>query len=255
MFDLTGKIALVTGASRGLGKGIALAMAEQGADVAVNYVSSAAKAEEVASQIRSMGRRAVTVKCDVAKQDEVLAMFDKVEAELGPVDILVNNAGIDSFEGFDEMTLEQWNRVFDCDSAGAFLCAQRAVPNMRAKKWGRIISIASITGEQGALFGEWHYAAAKGAQIAFTKTLARTEAVNGITVNCIAPGMIGTELLTESLGDVEPGTDMYNALMRCPMGRLGVPKDIGAAAVYLASDEANYVTGYVLDVNGGMLMR
>ncbi len=255
MFDLTGKIALVTGASRGLGKGIALALAEQGADIAVNYVSSEAKAGDVAALIRDMGRRAVTVRCDVAKQDEVDAMFTKVEQELGPVDILINNAGIDSFESFDELTLEAWNRVFDCDSAGAFLCAKRAVPNMRAKKWGRIISIASVTGEQGALFGEWHYAAAKGAQIAFSKTLARTEAKNGITVNCIAPGMIGTELLSESLGDAEPGTDLYNALMRCPAGRLGAPRDIGAAAVYLASDEANYVTGFVLDVNGGFLMR
>lgn len=255
MFDLSGKTALVTGASRGLGKAIALSLARQGADIAVNYVSSCDKAEAVADEIRSLGRRAVTIRCDVAKPEEVDAMFSAAEEALGSIDILVNNAGIDSFESFDEMTLESWNRVFACDSAGAFLCAKRAVPNMRAKRWGRIISIASITGEQGALFGEWHYAAAKGAQIAFTKTLARTEAANGITVNCIAPGMIGTELLTESLGDLEPGSDMYNALMRCPMGRLGVPDDIGAAAVYLASEEAAYVTGFVLDVNGGMLMR
>ena len=255
MFDLNGKIALVTGASRGLGRAEAIQLAKAGADVAVNYANNAVKADEVVEIIRELGRRAIAVKCDVAKQDEVNAMFDEVEAKLGQVDILVNNAGIDSFEGFDEMTLAQWNHVFDCDSAGAFLCCQRAVKNMRAKNWGRIINIASITGEQGALYGEWHYAAAKGAQLAFTKTLARTEAANGITVNAVCPGIIATELLSESLGEIEPGTDMWDAIQRVTLKRLGVPEDIGNAVVFLASPEANYITGFTLDVNGGLLMR
>lgn len=255
MFRLERKIALVTGASRGLGKAEAIQLAKAGCDVAVNYASSAAKAEQVAEEIRALGRRAITVKCDVARQDEVNAMFDQVEAELGSVDILVNNAGIDSFEGFDEMTLAQWNRVFDCDAAGTFMCCQRAVKHMREKKWGRIINIASITGEQGALYGEWHYAAAKGAQLAFTKTLARTEAAHGITVNAICPGIIATELLSESLGEIEPGTDMWDAIQKVALKRLGVPEDIGNAVVFLASEEANYITGFSLDVNGGILMR
>ncbi len=255
MFDLSGKWALVTGSSRGLGKGCAIALAKAGANVVVNYAGSAAKAEEVAAEIRAMGRETLVIQADVAKKEDVDRMFDEIESKVGGVDILVNNAGIDSDVSFDDMTLEEWNRIISCNLTGNFLCCQRAVVPMRAKKWGRIIQMSSMVGEQGALFGEHHYASTKGAQISFTKTLARTEAKNGITVNAIAPGIIATEMLAASLGELSPDSNLGIAMSRVPLGVMGKPEDVGHAAVYLASEEAGYVTGTVMDVNGGMLMR
>lgn len=255
MFDLSGKWALITGSSRGIGKGVAVALAQAGADVVVNYSSSAAKAKEVAEEIRSLGRKVIVIQADVAKVEDVDRMFDEIEAQVGGVDILVNNAGIDSEYSFDELTLEEWNRIIACNLTGNFLCCRRAVVPMRKKKWGRIIQMSSVVGEQGALFGEHHYAATKGAQISFSKTLARTEAKNGITVNAIAPGIIASEMLMASLGEMTPDSNLGIAMSRVPAARLGRPEEIGYAAVYLASEEAAYVTGAVLDVNGGFLMR
>ena len=255
MFDLSGKWALVTGSSRGLGKGVALALAEAGADIVVNYAGSADKAAEVAAKIQAMGRKALVIQADVSKPEDVDRMFDEIEAKIGGVDILVNNAGVVTSPTFDDLTLEEWDRIFDCNIRGTFLCCKRAVHYMRKNKWGRIIQMSSMVGEQGALFAEHHYAATKGAQLSFGKTLARTEAKYGITVNAIAPGIIGSEMLIASLGEVSPTSNLGIALSRVPLGTLGTPADIGAAAVYLASKEAAYVTGTTIDVNGGMLMR
>lgn len=255
MFDLTGKWALVTGSSRGIGKGTALALAEAGADVVVNYAGSADKAAEVAAEIQAMGRQALVIQADVSKPEDVDRMFDEIEAKIGGVDILVNNAGISSGPAFEELSLEEWDRISNCNIRGAFLCCKRAVPYMRKNNWGRIVQMASMVGEQGGLFGQHHYAASKGAIISFGKTLARTEAQYGITVNAIAPGIIGSELLTASLGEISPDSNLGIALSRVPLGKLGTAMDVGYAVVYLASKEAAYITGMTIDVNGGMLMR
>jgi len=255
MFDLKGKVALVTGSSRGIGKGIALALAEAGADIIVNCVGAVEAAEAVAEEIRAMGREALTIQADVSKPENVDRMFDEIEAKVGGVDILVNNAGVVTSPDFDDLTLEEWDKIFDCNIRGTFLCCKRAVHYMRKNKWGRIIQMSSTVGEQGALFAEHHYAATKGAMLSFGKTLARTEAKYGITVNAIAPGIIGSEMLFASLGEVTPDSNLGIALSRVPLGTLGTPADVGYAAVYLASKEAGYITGMTIDVNGGILMR
>lgn len=255
MFDLSGKWALVTGSSRGIGKGVALALAEAGANVVVNYAGSAALAAEVAQQIQAMGRETLVIQADVSKPEDVDRMFDEIEAKVGGVDILVNNAGVVTSPDFDDLTLEEWDKIFDCNIRGTFLCCKRAVHYMRKNNWGRIIQMSSTVGEQGALFAEHHYAATKGAMLSFGKTLARTEAKYGITVNAIAPGIIGSEMLFASLGEVTPDSNLGIALSRVPLGTLGTPADCGYAAVYLASNEASYITGMTIDVNGGILMR
>lgn len=256
MFDLTGKVALVTGSSRGLGVAIAKCLAEAGADVCINYTSehSAPKAEEVAASIREMGRRCIAVKGNVAVEDDVKYMIDTTVKELGKLDILVCNAGINSNHNIYDLDLAEWQRIQDVNITGSFLCCKYAVPLMEANQHGRIILISSLVGQQGALFGQVHYASTKAAQMGFARTLARTVAENGITVNCIAPGTHMTETLHKILVESDPHR-LDNVIANTPIGHIGSAEDIGYAAVYLASDEAAYVTGTVLDVNGGIYMR
>ena len=250
MFCLKGKVALVTGSSRGIGRGIALALAEAGADVVVNCMGNVEAAEEVAEKIRAFGRKALVVKANVSEADQVKMLFDKIMEEFGRLDILVNNAGTSQDKDIFEMTYEDWDRIIKTNLTSGMLCSKAAMEIMKEQKSGRIMFISSVVGERGALFGHIHYAATKSGQIGITKTLARTAAKYHITVNAIAPGLIRTELLVQTHG--EEGVEELGASI--PLG-LGKIEDVGAAAVFLASDEACYVTGATLDVNGGANFR
>lgn len=256
MFDLTGKVALVTGSSSGLGAAMARCLAEAGADVAVNYTSerSLSKAENVAEYIRSKGRRAIVVRADVSNEEAVKEMVETIDREFGRLDILCNNAGLNSSHDIYDLTLDEWNRIMQTNVGGAFLCSKYAIPVMKRGGYGRIIMTSSIVAQQGTLFGQIHYGASKGAQQSFAKTLARTVVLDGITVNCVAPG----SHLTETLQDILINSDPHRidaTIERIPMKKLGTCEDVGYAVVFLASEEAGYITGACIDVNGGAYMR
>jgi 3-oxoacyl-[acyl-carrier protein] reductase len=250
MFSLAGKVALVTGASRGLGAGIAQVLAQAGADVAVNYRRSAEQAEKVATAVRELGRRSVCLAADVSQEEEVAQLFTEVQGHFGRLDILVANAGTSRAETISEITLESWREIIDNNLTSTFLCCKQALDIMRRQGGGRIIVISSMVGHNGALFVHVHYAATKSAQLGFVKTLARTAAPYGITVNAVAPGIIATELLYQTHGD----EGVARLATQVPLG-LGSVDDVGAAVAFLASAEARYITGTTLDVNGGMYMR
>ena len=245
---LEGKRALITGASRGIGRGIAEVFADQGADVAVNYVASAGKAEEVAAGIRASGRRAITVKADVAKRAEVEPMIEMVWNELGPIDILVNNAGIETIVPFLELTDEQWTRLVDVNLRGAWLCSQVLCRKVVAgKRKASIVNIGSIQAAK-VLPGRTHYAPTKLGLEALTRNLSAEMTPLGIRVNCIHPGLIDTDMTAWVMKspDILPGI-----LAQISLGRAGEPREIGKVAAFFASDEASYVTGQSIFVDGG----
>ncbi len=250
MFDLKGKKALVTGSSRGIGRGIALALAKQGADVAINYRSEKKEAEGVAAQIKKMKRDSFPVQADVSSVDEVIRMFGEVKKKWGKLDILVNNAGIVAYADFESMTEEQWDKIMDVNLKGQFLCSREAIKLM--SKGSKIINIASIaSGGVGVGFSRVaHYTASKGGVVALTENMALDLGAKGINVNAIAPGVIETDMTKDMLSDEKAKAGL---MARIPKGRVGKPADIGAAAAFLASDEADYVTGTVLYVDGGWL--
>ena len=250
MGDLKGKVALVTGASRGLGRGIALSLAEDGANIVINFRSSRKEAETLKQQIEEKGCKVLLVKADVSKEEDVQKMFELISKEFGHLDILVNNAGTTKAQNIFETSLEDWDFIIKTNLTSVFLCSKAALEMMKNQGSGRIINISSIVGHRGALFGHVHYASTKSAMFGFTKTLARTAAPLGVTVNCIAPGIIETELLfqTHGKGDVE------KLAASVPLG-LGKVKDIGLAAAYLAGDGGRYISGSTIDVNGGMYLR
>lgn len=253
MFNLAGKVALITGGSRGIGRGICLALAQAGADVAVNFVSSEQEAEKVNKEIKNLGRRAITVRADVSNKKEVEFMVNEVVAKLGKIDILVNNAGILSSEPFLEMKEEIWDRMMAVNLKGQFLVAQAVAKQMVAQKLpGKIINIASIaSGQVGVGFPNIaHYCASKGGVVAMTETMALELGPHKINVNAIAPGAIETDMTKNMLLDEKTRQGL---LMRIPKGRIGKPEDIGAMAVFLASDEADYCTGATFYVDGGWL--
>jgi NAD(P)-dependent dehydrogenase (short-subunit alcohol dehydrogenase family) len=245
---LKGKRALITGASRGIGRGIAEVFADEGADVAVNYIASAEQAEEVAAGIRAKGRRAMTVKADVATRADVEPMIDKVWKELGPIDILVNNAGIETIVGFLELTDEQWTRLVDVNLRGAWLCSQ--VLCRRAIAEGRKASIVHIGSIQAAkvLPGRTHYAPTKLGLEALTRNMSAEVTPQGIRVNCVHPGLIDTDMTAWVMKspDILP-----NVLAQISLGRAGEPREIGTVAAFFASDEASYLTGQSIHVDGG----
>lgn len=251
MFDLSGKVAIVTGGRRGIGRGIALSLAQAGADVVVSDISLE-DCQKVVGEVEGLGRRGLAIKCDVTQKSEVDEMVKKTIEEFGKVDILVNNAGIVEFKPFLELTEEDWDKVLAVNLKGYFLCAQAAAREMVKKKWGRIINIASIaSGQVGIGYPQIaHYCASKGGIVALTEALALELSPLGINVNAIGPGVIETEMTKGMLSDEKTKQEI---LARLPKGRVGQPKDIGTAVVFLASDEADYVTGATLFVDGGWL--
>jgi 3-oxoacyl-[acyl-carrier protein] reductase len=239
---LQGKIALVTGGSRGIGKAIALALAGAGCDVAVNYVSREPDARAAADAIEALGRRALVVKGDVSKGADVAALVADVETRLGSVDILVNNAGRATFESIVQMTEASWNEIIQVNLTSVFLMTQAVLPAMRARKWGRIINLTSVAAQAGSTMAV-HYAAAKAGVIAATKSYARMLAKEGVTVNAISPALIGTEMVASN-PNIKP--DMI------PIGRFGSVEECADVAVMLAGN--GYITGQTISVNGGMYL-
>lgn len=250
MFELKNKKALVTGASRGIGKGIALALATQGADVAINYRSKGEEAERVVEEIKSKGRNSFAVQADVANSSAVKKMFEVVKQKWGRLDILVNNAGIVAFSDFEAITEEEWDKILAVNLKGCFLCGKEAIKLM--PPGSKIINIASIaSGGVGVGFRNIaHYTASKGGIVALTENMAIDLVSKGINVNAIAPGVIETDMTKGMLADEKTKQGL---MARIPKGRFGKPEDIGAAAAFLASDEAEYITGTVLYVDGGWL--
>ena len=242
MTALPGKVALVTGGGRGIGKGIVLALAAAGCDVAVNYLNRDADATATADAVQALGRRALVVRGDVTRRDDITAMVAAVEGALGRVDILVNNAGRLRIETLEQMSEESWNDIIQVNLSSVFLMTQAVLPGMRARRWGRIINLTSVAAQLGSTMGV-HYAAAKAGVIATTKSYARLLAKEGITVNAIAPALIATEMVTSN-PNIKP--DMI------PVGRFGEVDECGDVAVLLASN--GYITGQTIGVNGGMFM-
>jgi len=275
---LDGKTALVTGGSRGIGQAIAIKLAGEGADVAVNYQSrkdqaadvidfinktdridnldelikmidimdSVEHAKEVREMIESMGRHAIICQANVAKMDEVTKMRDKAVAEFGKIDILVNNAGIVKDKSFVKMTSEMWDDVISVNLTGTFNCTKAVIDGMLERQYGRIVNISSVIGRMGNR-GQANYAASKAGIIGLTQTLAKDFANKGVTVNAVAPGFIGTDMLKSV-----PAEIMEKILAQIPMGRLGKPEEVASAVSYLVSPEAGYITGQVIDINGGL---
>lgn len=245
---LKGKVALVTGASRGIGRAIALSLAENGAAVAVNYSSSEYSALEVAELIRKNGGQAEIFKARVNEESEVEEMFSNIEKTLGPVDILVNNAGITKDNLLMRMKTEEWDSVIDVNLKGTFLCTRRALKGMMKNRYGKIINISSVVGFSGNA-GQFNYSATKAGVIGMTKSAALECASRGIRVNAVAPGFIETDM-TASLSDEIKAAYME----KIPLKSLGKPEDIANAVVYLASPLSDYMTGQTLHLNGGMYL-
>lgn len=242
MTTLSGKVALVTGASRGVGRAIALALAEAGADVGVNYRERAKEAAEVGAAIEAAGRRAIVVQADVSKTSEVDRLVSAVEQRLGPVTILVNNAGIARPQQVEEITEQDFDEMIRVNLKSAFLVTQRLLPSMRAAHFGRIINITSVAAQVGGVVGP-HYAASKAGMIGLTHGYANLLVREGITANAIAPALIETDMVTANL---RAKPDLI------PVGRFGHVDEVSSAAVMLATN--GYITGQTINVNGGWYM-
>lgn len=275
---LEGRVALVTGGARGIGKAIAIRLAEEGADVAINYQSTKEHAESVsrlidqigtmdeleklsmvidqidtkeyASQISesidSIGRHSHICQANISDSEQVTNMINNVTEKLGTIDILVNNAGIVRDKSFVKMTHDMWNEVLSVNLDGAFYCTKAVIGGMLERKYGRIVNISSVIGRMGNR-GQANYAASKAGMIGLTQSLAKEFASKGITVNAIAPGFIETDMLKGI-----PKNIMDSILAQIPLGRLGKPSEIAGAVAYLCSDDGNYITGQVIDINGGL---
>jgi 3-oxoacyl-(acyl-carrier-protein) reductase len=248
IFSLEGKVAFVTGASRGIGKAIAMALADAGADVALSCNTGGALAAEVCGLIRDEGHKAQFYAHSIADPLAVQAMHDEIVRDFGRIDILVNNAGITRDKSFKKMTKELWDEVIATDLTGVYLTTKQFIDGMAERSWGRVINISSVIGEVGN-FGQVNYAAAKAGLFGFTKSLAREYAKKGVTVNAVAPGFIKTRMT-----DVVPEAGLEMVKTATPLGRLGEPEEVAAAVVFLASEAASFITGHVLDVNGGYAM-
>jgi 3-oxoacyl-[acyl-carrier protein] reductase len=244
---MNNRVAFITGASRGIGRACALALSQAGARV-VLAARNREKLEEVASEILSAGREAYIVDIDLASPESIKAAFAKAQSEFGATEVLVNNAGITKDGLAVRMKAEDWHCVINTNLTGAFLCTQQVLQPMMKARWGRIINITSVVGEMGNA-GQANYSASKAGLIGLTKSLAQEMGGRGITVNAVAPGFVQTDM-TGVLSD-----DMKEKLLtNIPLRRMGDPKDVAAAVRFLASEEAGYVTGHVLDVNGGLYM-
>lgn len=246
---LEGRKAVVTGGSRGIGRAIALELAREGADVAVNYLASEGSALEVARQIEKLGRRALTVRADVSDFPDTFRMAQEVLGAFGHVDILVNNAGINSDKTFVKMDHASWRKVLAINLDGVFNCTKAFVDSMIKRGYGKIVNITSVIGQIGN-FGQANYAASKAGVTAMTKSLARELAGKGITVNAVAPGFIETEMV-----DSIPEKVRQRLLDQVPLKRFGKAEEVARAVIYLVSSDGDYITGEELSMNGGLLMR
>lgn len=246
--NLAGKAVLVTGASRGIGREIALEFARRGANVAVNFAGSEAKANEVVDEIKEMGQDAFAFRCNVSQSEEVAAMIKETVDRFGHLDILVNNAGITKDNLLMRMKEEEWDDVININLKGVFLCTKAVTRQMMKQRYGRIINIASIVGVSGNP-GQANYVAAKAGVIGLTKTAAKELASRNITVNAIAPGFISTDMTDKLTEDIK--AEMLKII---PLARFGEPMDIAKAAAFLASDDSAYMTGQTLHIDGGMVM-
>jgi len=242
MNPLFGRIALVTGASRGLGKAMALALAEAGADVAVNYRAQSQAAEAVCQTIRAMGRKCIAVQADVSLSADVDRLVSTTETQLGPVGILVNNAGIGKIIPTDQVTEEIWDEYLRVNLTSVFLVTQRVLPAMRAARWGRIINLSSVAAQYGGIIGP-HYAATKAGILGLTRSYASQFAREGITCNALAPALVESDMVAGLPADI---------VNRIPVGRMGAPDEIGRLAVLLA--QSSFITGQTINPNGGLYM-
>jgi 3-oxoacyl-[acyl-carrier protein] reductase len=240
--SLQNRIALVTGASRGIGKSIAFALANGGCHVAVNYHSQQSAAESAVAAIQKLGRRAIAIQADVSLPADVDRLISQTERDLGEIEILVNNAGIAQTKPIAEITLEDWDRILRVNLTSAFLVTQRVLPNMRKRRWGRIINLSSVAAQTGGVIGP-HYATSKAGLIGLTHSYAALLAKEGITANAMAPALLETDMVT---GNTNVSPD------RIPLGYFGHPDEAGRAAVLLA--ESDYITGQTLNLNGGWYM-
>lgn len=248
MKALKGKVALVTGSSRGIGKAIAIALAEAGADVLINYYHSESAAIETKKLIKSKGVKCEIYKADVSNRNDADAMVEDIIKKFKGVDILVNNAGINRDRTFLKMTREMWDEVLGVNLNGPFNITHGLLPQMIEKKWGRIINISSMGGQTGN-FGQANYSVTKGGLIAFTMTLAREVARKGVTVNSVAPGYTATDM---TAGIPENVVTQINNMI--PIGRMAKPEEIACTVAFLSTPCASYITGQVIGVNGGMYM-
>ena len=245
--DLTDKVAIVTGSARGIGREIALKLAEVGADVVVNDIEAAAESlESVVKEIKALNRQSLAITADVSSSEDVNRLIETAVKEFGKIDILVNNAGVTRDQLLMKMTDEEWDTVLNIDLKSAFLCTRAVIRHMLRQRSGRIISIASVVGMVGNA-GQANYASAKAGVIGLTKSIAKEVGSRGITVNAIAPGYIQTKM-TEQLNDDQ----RQEMLKHIPLASLGTPRDVAEAVAFLASEEARYITGHVLNVDGGM---
>lgn len=245
---LKNKVALVTGASRGIGRAIAIELAKNGANVAVNYAGSKEKAEEVVNEIKQLGQEAIAIQADVSDEEAVNNMVKEVITAFGRLDILVNNAGITRDNLMMRMKVEDWDAVIDTNLKGVFLCSKAVTRQMMKQRFGRIINISSVVGVLGNA-GQANYVAAKAGVIGLTKAMARELANRNITVNAVAPGFIKTDM-TDKL----PEEMKENLLGQIPLGTFGTPEQVAKVVRFLASDDASYMTGQTLHVDGGMYM-
>lgn len=245
---LTGKVALITGASRGIGREVAIEMAKAGADIVINYIGDVTLAEEVQGQIQALGRKAVIIEADVSNTKAVEGLFEQAIAAFSRVDILVNNAGITRDNLLARMKEEDWDAVMNVNLKSMFNCSKSALKYMMKQRYGRIVNISSVVGVMGNA-GQANYAAAKAGALGLTKSIAKEVASRNITVNAVAPGFIDTEM-TANL----PEKVKEEMLAGVPIKRLGLPLDIANAIIFLASDNASYITGQTLHIDGGMIM-
>jgi acetoacetyl-CoA reductase/3-oxoacyl-[acyl-carrier protein] reductase len=245
--ELKGKVGVITGASRGIGRSIALKVAEKGAEVVVAYNKQKDNAEIVMNTVRSLDGKAISCQVDIAKRNSIKNLVKNTIASFGKIDILVNNAAIAQKKSFESITAEDWDNMMAINLRGPFILCQEVIPKMIEQGWGRIINICSIGGQWGG-FNQVHYAAAKAGLINLTKSLARIYSKHGITVNAVSPGLVSTDMTKNNL-NIDIGKKKFDDI---PIGRIATPEEIASVVAFLCSDEASYITGQTINVNGGM---